>query len=166
MEYLNKAYLLLGGNVGDRLFYLENATNKIQTHCGIVSRKSAIYETAPWGKTDQAVFLNQALELQTAFPALELLLQTLSIEEEMGRKRVEKFGPRIIDIDILLFNEDIINSLALTLPHKELQNRRFVLQPLAEIAASMVHPVLKKSIRQLLLECKDPLPVKEITPNH
>jgi 2-amino-4-hydroxy-6-hydroxymethyldihydropteridine diphosphokinase len=162
MEYINKAYLLIGGNVGNSLYYLNEAAELIQMDCGKVVNRSPIYETAPWGNTNQPAFLNQALELQTSFPAGELMTILLKIEEKMGRQRSEKFGPRIIDIDILLFNEEVHTGAELTIPHKELQNRRFVLQPLCDIAPSEVHPVLKKSIQELLLECPDNLPVKRI----
>ncbi|MEO5995312.1 MAG: 2-amino-4-hydroxy-6-hydroxymethyldihydropteridine diphosphokinase [Chitinophagaceae bacterium] len=165
MEYINKAYLLIGGNIGNSLFYLGQAVALLQKKCGNVVNLSAIYETAPWGNTQQPVFLNQAMELHTEFTADELMPQLLSIEEEMGRKRDEKYGPRIIDIDILLFNEEVHISVELTIPHKELQNRRFVLQPLAEIAPLLIHPVLKKSIQQLLIECRDQLPVRKLIVN-
>jgi len=161
MEHTNKAYLLIGGNVGDRLFYLEQAVTLLQKNCGKVVTSSSIYETAPWGNTQQASFLNQALALHSGFSAFELMYHLLHIEEEMGRIRQEKNGPRIIDIDILLFNQEIHTANDLTIPHKELQNRRFVLAPLAEIAPSVTHPVLNKTIQQLLIECPDLLPVKK-----
>src|SRR5579863_1496888 len=102
----NKAYLLIGGNEGERTDELALACLNIAEFCGPVTRKSSLYETAPWGKTDQPAFLNQALLLETSLPAPSLMKELLAIEERMGRKRVEKYGPRIIDIDMLFFNDD------------------------------------------------------------
>jgi 2-amino-4-hydroxy-6-hydroxymethyldihydropteridine diphosphokinase len=165
MEYLNKAYLLIGGNVGNKLFFLEQAVKLLQKQCGDITARSYIYETAPWGNTQQASFLNQALELHTRYEAKDLMFWLLKIEEKMGRVRLEKYGPRIIDIDILLFNDEVYNTIELTIPHKELQNRRFVLQPLSEIAPLLLHPVLKKSVQQLLAECTDHSEVRKIIIN-
>lgn len=162
MEYLNKAYLLIGGNVGNKLFFLEQAVMLLQKQCGKITDRSSIYETAPWGNIHQASFLNQALELQTRYEAENLMFLLLKIEEQMGRVRLEKYGPRIIDIDVLFFNDEVYNTIELTIPHKELQNRRFVLQPLSEIAPLLVHPVLKKSVQQLLAECADASEVRKI----
>ena len=120
-----------------------------------------MYETAAWGKTNQPSFLNQALELDTSLTAAQLIRCLLKTEKMMGRVRVEKYGPRIIDIDILLFNNEIHNNHLLKLPHPEMQNRRFALLPLAEIAPDVMHPVLNKSIVELLNECPDLLEVKK-----
>jgi 2-amino-4-hydroxy-6-hydroxymethyldihydropteridine diphosphokinase len=125
-----------------------------------------VYETAAWGKTDQAAFLNQALLLTTELSARELITTVLSVEEQMGRHRTERFGPRVIDIDIMFYNEDIINEPHLTVPHPQMQNRLFVLIPLNELAPLFVHPVLKKTIEQLLAECKDELAVTKFTPEN
>jgi 2-amino-4-hydroxy-6-hydroxymethyldihydropteridine diphosphokinase len=159
---MNKAYLLIGGNEGDRFMHLKEATTEIEKSCGKISLRSSIYETAAWGIHDQPSFLNQALEIMTPLKALTLMNSLLSIEEKLGRKRKEKYGPRIIDIDILFFNQDIINLPKLQIPHPELQNRRFALVPMSEIAQDLVHPALKKTILQLLNECKDTLDVKKI----
>lgn len=160
---MNNVYLLIGGNVGDRRANLRQAVTAIDESCGgHVVRQSAIYETAAWGKTDQQAFLNQALLLSTSFTPTHLLQQILQTEVLLGRIRQERYGPRIIDIDILFFNDDIINDPALTVPHPEVQNRRFALTPLQEIAPGLVHPVLKKSVDQLLQECPDMLEVKRI----
>jgi 2-amino-4-hydroxy-6-hydroxymethyldihydropteridine diphosphokinase len=162
MQYMNKVFLLIGGNIGDRLQNLHQAITGLLAVCGPVIQQSAVYETAAWGKTDQAAFLNQALLLTTSLTAQELITTILSVEEEMGRRRMEKFGPRVIDIDILFFNEEIINEPNLIIPHPQLQNRRFALAPMHEIAPALVHPVLHKTIEQLLAECPDELPVRRL----
>ncbi|MBI5856656.1 MAG: 2-amino-4-hydroxy-6-hydroxymethyldihydropteridine diphosphokinase [Sphingobacteriales bacterium] len=158
---MNIAYLLTGGNIGNRLANLNKAKELISLHCGVVLKTSSVYETAAWGKEDQPSFLNQALEIETPLTARQLVRRILKVEKTMGRIRKEKYGPRIIDIDILLFNDEVHNYPLLKLPHPEMQNRRFALLPLAEIAPDMVHPVFHKTISQLLKECKDNLQVKK-----
>lgn len=160
---MNKAYLLIGGNMGDRMSYLSQAKKAIEKQCGKIVKQSAIYETEAWGITNQEKFLNQALAVQTNLPAAELLNAILKIEEDLGRKRKIKYGPRLIDIDILLFNDDVINVHNLQIPHPEIQNRRFALQCLADIAPEKVHPVFRKTISQLLAECTDPLTVNKFS---
>lgn len=159
---MNKAYLLTGGNMGQPEVSLALALELIGKHCGKVSARSSLYETAAWGKNDQPVFLNQALLVETELEAGELLTQILAIEKNIGRIRLEKYGPRIIDIDILLFNHDVYNEPHLKIPHPQLPNRRFALTPLTEIADGYIHPVLKKTIAQLLKECPDKLPVNKL----
>jgi 2-amino-4-hydroxy-6-hydroxymethyldihydropteridine diphosphokinase len=159
---MNTAYLLTGGNMGDTKSTLMLADKWIERYCGQISKASSLYETAAWGKEDQPPFLNQALEIKTILSAPRLLDNILTIEKKMGRVRKEKNGPRIIDIDILFFNSTIFQSKELTIPHPEMQNRRFALVPLADIANDFVHPVLKKTIGQLLNECPDTLPVKKV----
>lgn len=156
---MNIAYLLTGGNMGNREENLAIAEQEIIACCGTLIQSSSIYETAAWGKTDQPAFLNQVLMIHTPLTAQQLMHSILNIEEKLGRVRKEKYGPRIIDIDILLFNDEIINTPDLKIPHPQMQNRRFVLAPLAEIAGSIVHPVLQKTIDKLLRECPDELPV-------
>jgi 2-amino-4-hydroxy-6-hydroxymethyldihydropteridine diphosphokinase len=160
---MNKAYLLTGGNMGDRKNNLATARELLSQHCGNIIIASALYETAAWGNTDQPAFLNQALEIETSLNARQLIRRILKLEKTMGRIREEKYGPRIIDIDILLFNNEKHNYHFLKLPHPEMQNRRFALLPLAEIAPEIVHPVLNKTISQLLKDCPDKLEVKEIS---
>ena len=157
---MNKAYLLIGSNIGDRKLYLLEAKHFLNA-IGHVAKASSIYETAAWGKTNQATFLNQALLLETLLEATELLNNILGIEEKMGRKRLEQYGSRIIDIDILLFNDDVINTPTLTVPHPAMVNRSFTLIPLAEIASNIVHPVYNKTIQILLKECTDMLSVEK-----
>ncbi len=159
---MNKAYLLTGGNTGNRKQYLQQAIELISQKCGNIQKQSALYETAAWGKTDQPAFLNQALLLHTKLEAPELMQVLLSIEELMGRHREEKYGPRIIDIDVLLYNNSVLQTPLITIPHPELAKRRFALTPLAEIAADLKHPLQHKTIRQLLKECPDKLPVQRV----
>lgn len=158
---MNEVYLLTGGNIGDRFSNLKFALKKIETQVGPVLQKSAIYETAAWGVTNQNSFLNQVLFINTTLTAEEVLQTALQIEQQLGRKRLEKMGPRTIDIDILFYNNEVIHSQNLTVPHPQIANRRFVLTPLKEIAPALVHPVLKKTITRLLEICPDPLQVKK-----
>jgi 2-amino-4-hydroxy-6-hydroxymethyldihydropteridine diphosphokinase len=158
---MNKAYLLIGGNMGSREGYLSAATEQIGQHCGPIQSVSSMYQTAAWGLEDQDAFLNQVLEIDTRLDAKTLLQQILLIEEALGRKRDVKYGPRIIDIDILFFNDDVVKTDSLTIPHPQMQNRRFVLEPLAEIAPGKVHPFLHKTVATLLAECPDKLAVQK-----
>jgi 2-amino-4-hydroxy-6-hydroxymethyldihydropteridine diphosphokinase len=159
---MNTAFLLIGGNLGNREKNFETAKALIEQHCGVILNSSSLYETAAWGKIDQPPFLNQALEIETKLNAKQLMKRILKLEKMMGRERKEKYGPRIIDIDILLFNEEQYDYPFLKIPHPEMQNRRFALTPLAEIAPDLRHPVFKKSIFQLLKECPDQSGVKKI----
>jgi len=159
---MSKAYLLTGGNLGNRKENLSKAIELINEQCGIVTNASSLYETAAWGITDQPSFLNQALEIATSLNARQLMRKILKVEKIMGRVRKEKFGPRSIDIDILFFENEIHDLSFLKIPHPELQNRRFVLVPLAEINPELQHPILKKTIAELLEECPDNLEVVKI----
>lgn len=159
---MNTVYLLIGGNLGNRKENFSRAISLINEQCGSLTRSSSIYETEAWGITDQPSFLNQALEIVTELNARQLMRKILKIEKIMGRVRKEKLGPRVIDIDILLFENEIHDLRFLKIPHPELQNRRFVLVPLAEINSGLQHPILKKTIAQLLEECPDNLEVKKI----
>ena len=159
---MNKAYLLTGGNTGDRMYHLETAMQLISEHCGKILKSSPIYETAAWGMTDQQDFLNQVLLVETGLKAPLLMERILELEHMMGRVRSEKYGPRKIDIDILFYNDEVIHTSSLIVPHPALHNRRFVLEPLNDLAPDLVHPVLKKTVHQLLVECPDQLPVKKL----
>jgi 2-amino-4-hydroxy-6-hydroxymethyldihydropteridine diphosphokinase len=158
---MNKAYLLTGGNIGDRIEYLSKAKHTISKWCGEILQESSIYETAAWGMENQEPFLNQVLQLQTILEPEELLQSILQIEEELGRKRQLKYGPRTIDIDILFFNDEVVDEQGLKIPHPQMQNRRFVLVPLNEIAPDKIHPVFQKPVSQLLAECPDLLEVNK-----
>ena len=152
---MNNSVLLLGANIGNREEALQNAISLLAKYAGEVLIRSAIYETAPWGLTTQSSFLNQAITLRTSFSALNLLKEILNIEKEMGRIRMQKWEPRIIDIDILFFNEEVIQSDTLIVPHPLLQERRFALVPLNEILSSFIHPVFKCTISELVEHCVD-----------
>jgi len=158
---MNKAFLLTGGNLGDRIKNLELCSFLVEKACGKIIRRSSVYETAAWGNIDQPDYLNQVLLVDTAFSPEHLLRILLSVEKDMGRYRGEKYGPRIIDIDILLYNDEVINESMLKIPHPRMQDRRFVLEPMNEIAPAKVHPLLQKTMHELLLECSDPLAVNK-----
>lgn len=161
---MNDIFLLTGGNIGNRLQNLDAALKLIGKIAGPVIQVSSIYETAAWGVTNQAAFLNQVICIRADLKPLQLLHHLLEIELELGRKRVEKMGPRLIDIDILLYNDLIISTPDLVVPHPRMQERRFVLKPLHEIAPNLVHPVLQKTIKQLLDDCTDQLEVIKYVP--
>lgn len=145
----NISYLSLGSNIGERADHLREAIERIGAH-GRVLATSSLYETEPVEVADQDWFLNCAVSLETSESPAQLMASLLSIEQQMGRRRIQKKGPRTIDIDILLFGDKILNTLALTIPHPAMAFRRFVLKPLAEIAPEARHPVLKKSVKELL----------------
>ncbi len=145
----NLAYLSLGSNIGDRQEHLRDAIARLETKGRIVS-VSSIYETEPVEFTDQAWFLNCVVALETKETPQQLIASILLIEQQMGRQRMQNKGPRAIDIDILLFGDVILDSAQLTIPHPAMHERRFVLQPLAEIAPGTRHPVLRKTILELL----------------
>ena len=158
---MNKTYLLLGSNMGNSRQQLLQAIKLIKKKIGRVTRQSKLYATAAWGNTNQPDFLNQVIVVETTLAAAELIKNILSIETEMGRIRTVKNAPRIIDIDILFFNKEMIGEKDLIVPHPEIQNRRFVLVPLNELSPGLKHPVLKKTIHQLLEACTDTLDVKK-----
>lgn len=160
---MNTAYLITGGNMGQREQHLVFAAKLLEERCGRIIDRSGIYQTAPWGKTDQPDFLNQAIVLETTLNARDLLTEILYIEHLMGRNRLEKFGPRVIDIDIIFFNHQIIKHDGLIVPHPEMQNRRFVLKPLNEVIPAYIHPIYYKTVTELLDSCKDELPVNKFS---
>ena len=152
---MNTVFLQLGSNMGDRDAYLKNVNKLITEEIGAIQKKSKIYESVPWGVENQNNYLNQVLEIKSEFPAEEVLEKVLQIEDKIGRFRNEKWGERIIDIDILLFNDLIVEKEGICIPHIHLHNRKFVLIPLNEIASSFTHPKYNKTIGELLNECKD-----------
>ncbi len=159
---MNSAYLLIGGNLGNRTENLAKARSFVEDKLGKIIKASSIYETAAWGITEQPEFLNQVLLIQTKLAAEKMMEVILTIENKMGRIRSQKNASRIIDIDILFFNDEIINQSNLSIPHPQIQNRRFVLVPLNEIASGLIHPVIKQSIKNLLSTTNDKLEVKPL----
>lgn len=156
---MNDAYLLIGGNIGDRMSFFNKTIESIKLSCGKIIQNSMVYETQAWGKNDQEPFLNQVLKISTELSPLELLDKLLTIEKQLGRIRDEKYGARTIDIDILYFGEEIILEPTLIIPHPRISERRFVLVPLSEIAEKFIDPVLQQSIETLLKNCNDKLKV-------
>ncbi|MBD2768901.1 2-amino-4-hydroxy-6-hydroxymethyldihydropteridine diphosphokinase [Hymenobacter sp. BT664] len=153
------AYLLLGSNLGDRAALLQTARAHLEATAGEILLTSALYETAAWGREDQPAFLNQALAVRTRLSASQLLDQCLAAERHAGRERHKRWGSRTLDVDILLYGNAIITQPGLTVPHPRLAERRFALAPLAEIGGQLQHPVLRRSVAELLAQCPDPLPV-------
>jgi 2-amino-4-hydroxy-6-hydroxymethyldihydropteridine diphosphokinase len=149
--------------LGNRLENLNVAKTLIHECCGNIVASSSVYETAAWGMQQQPDFYNQVLKIETLLSPHQLLKKLLSIEKKMGRIRKEKYGSRIIDLDILLFNDEVVNDENLKIPHPHLPQRKFVLIPLNEIAENYFHPVEKKSIHHLLLNCNDTLNVNKIS---
>lgn len=164
-DRMSLVYLLLGSNIGDRLTYLQETIKLLEAYAGNVFAVSSVYETAPWGKHDQPAFLNQAIGLHTSLPPAEMLDRIHTIEQKAGRQRVEKWGQRIIDVDILFYGNEVLNLDKLTVPHPLIAERRFTLVPLCEIAPDFIHPQLGLTVRQILEQCSDPLAVaKYIVP--
>ena len=156
---MNQAWLLAGTNIGDRAENLRRAAHFIGTEIGEIARSSSIYETEPWGLADQNWFFNQAFEVKTGLSARQILEKIKAIESEMGRQRVEKNGPRLIDIDLLFFGNEQIDEPGLVVPHPEIANRNFALVPLMEIAPDLVHPTAGLPIDELYMASDDPLEV-------
>lgn len=156
-------YLLLGSNLGDSRKYLADAILEIEDRLGMLQKKSSLYQTASWGRHDQPDFINQVIELKTNLNPAMLLAGILKIEQDLGRKRVQKWGSRTIDIDILLFEDQVVNEADLVIPHPYLPVRRFSLMPLCEIASDRIHPLSGKTIRELLSELSDDLYVKKLS---
>ena len=154
------AYILSGSNLGDRMKMLNDAEQLINQQAGKITVTSSVYETAAWGNTDQSAFLNKVIRLSTNHRPEDLLTILLEIEESLGRKRLEKWGPRTIDLDILYFDHSVVNSKQLIVPHPEIANRRFTLIPLCEIAAEYIHPTKGISNQEILNQCTDSSEVK------
>jgi len=154
---LKTAYLSLGSNLGDREARLLEAIQRMEAAGIRILRRSSIYETEPRDLRDQPWFLNMVVEAETGLLPLQLLAQTQRVEREMGRKREVPKGPRAIDIDILLFGNSTIETKELQIPHSRLAERRFVLEPLAELAPDLRHPVTNSTVRELLEATKSQL---------
>lgn len=152
------AYLSLGSNIGDRERNLREAIGRLG-ELGTVKKVSSFYETEPVEFTEQPWFINCAAELETTLTSRELLNGILSIEQAMGRERVQPKGPRLIDLDILLFDDIVVTGQSLTIPHPAMHERRFVLEPLVEIAPEVKHPVRKKTVRELLEQLPADAPI-------
>lgn len=155
---MNSVALLIGGNQGHREQLIEQATELIRQRIGSVVALSGVYETEPWGEFDtpQQNFLNRTLLVQTALGAHEVLHEALAIEASLGRVRPaqpdHKYHSRPMDIDLIFFNDEIIDTPDLTIPHPRMHLRRFVLEPLAEIMPDYRHPVMHKTVKELLYE--------------
>lgn len=154
---MNGIFLLLGSNLNNRLNNLRKAENLLLKHGIQILEESSIYETAPWGNEDQNWFLNLILQVDTSFDPHDLLKCILSIETEIGRTRKEKWGERIIDIDILYYHDRVIQEQKLTIPHPEIPKRKFTLVPLVEMQPLEKHPTLQKTQTELLAACVDRL---------
>ncbi len=159
---MKELILLLGGNLGDVELHFQKAIYSLNKALGEVEKKSSVYKTAAWGKTDQPDFLNQVVSFKTNVSAAKALAICLEVEDELGRIRYEKWGERTIDIDILFYENEIIDIKGLIIPHPRLHERLFTLKPLAEIHPKFIHPVFNKTIVQLLETSDDTLAVNKL----
>jgi len=158
---MHQLVLHTGTNIENRFAHLQKANFNLELLIGKIVKESHIYETAAWGNQDQNDFLNQALLLETTLSARRVMHEILSLEYKMGRNRGLKWQPRVIDIDIIFFDDEVIEKKSLTVPHEHMHDRRFVLQPLMDIIPEFVHPSMNKTIAHLLKECSDPLAVNK-----
>lgn len=152
---MNRAYIAFGSNIGDRHKAVEDAAAMVEKNGMKITKRSALYETEPYGYTDQPQFLNGALEVETELSCREVLEKLLNIESDIGRVREFKWGPRIIDLDIIFFNSEVYNEEDLKVPHPDMQNREFVLKPMADLCPDYIHPILNKSVSMLLEDLKN-----------
>jgi len=152
---MNKAVLLIGGNIDNRINYLNKCIQLINTNIGVVIKSSPIYETAAWGVTDQNDFLNQGILVETSLSPQKLLLACIEIEKKLGRERKIRWGERTIDVDIICYNKLIIETENLIIPHPRYHQRNFVLLPLNDIIPDFVCPSLKLPISKVLENCED-----------
>jgi len=162
---MQKIYLGLGTNLGNRQTHLKKALYYIERLLGTIIATSNIYETQPWGVSEQPNFLNMVVEVQSCQSPQNTLSTILTIEQFIGRVRLNKWGSRAIDIDLLFYGEEVINEPNLKIPHPYIPQRNFVLVPLKEIAEDLLHPVLKVSIHELYTNCKDTLSCKKLLDN-
>lgn len=152
---MNLAYIQLGSNLGDRLGYLQLAMKLINNKAGSIARESEIYESEAWGFEDQPDFLNILILIETTLSPRDLLNVLQEIEKQMGRTKIKKWSPRTIDIDILFYNQEIIDQPGLKIPHPFISERRFVLVPMNELNSGFIHPVSGRAIAEILSECID-----------
>ena len=152
---MNDVYLGLGSNLGNRKQQLDNALYAISQQIGTIKQVSSVYQTRSWGRTDLPDFLNQVVQVSTPLTARLLLETLLHIEQQQGRQRLKKWDSRTIDLDILFYNDSVVKTLELVIPHPELHQRRFVLVPLCEIAPQKTHPSLQRTLTDLLHHCSD-----------
>lgn len=151
---MNKVYIAFGSNLGDSMKIIDKALNLIENNGMNIIKKSKIYETKPYGYTNQPNFINGVILVDTEMGCRKILEKLLSIEEELGRVREIHWGPRVIDLDIIFYNNEIYNEENLIVPHPDMQNRDFVLKPMNDICPEYVHPILLRSIGELLKELK------------
>lgn len=157
-----EVYLGIGSNIGDSKMHLQNCVEALNLNIGNVSHVSSVYETKAWGNQNQANFFNQVVQISTDILPFELLKKIKELEIVLGRTKTEKWGPRVVDIDILLFSNFHFTAANLQIPHTFLQERRFVLVPLLEINPALIHPILMKNVGKLLEECKDSAWIKKL----
>ncbi|MGQ8338062.1 2-amino-4-hydroxy-6-hydroxymethyldihydropteridine diphosphokinase [Sunxiuqinia sp. A32] len=159
-----KLFLLLGGNLGNKEKIFATARQMLETELGKILQISAVYETEPWGFESDDLFWNQVIVIETEFSPTEVLVKTKSIEKELGRQRkAERYVSRLIDIDLLFYDDMVLHSTDLEIPHPRMIDRRFVLIPLNDIAPTLIHPIFKQNISELLENCTDLLEVKKLS---
>lgn len=151
---MHTAYVAFGSNIGEKENYIKRALEKIEERKIKIIKVSPIYETEPYGVLDQDSFLNGVVKIETNLTSENLIKELLLIEEQLDRVRERRWGPRTIDLDIIFYDDLIINKNNLIIPHKDMENREFVLKPLCDIDKNFIHPVLKKSVKQLYDELK------------
>jgi 2-amino-4-hydroxy-6-hydroxymethyldihydropteridine diphosphokinase len=160
---MNQVFLLLGGNLEDRLALLNAAKETISKEIGAIVQESSIYETAPWGFESEQDFLNQVIIVSTALLPIEILEKCQIIEKNLGRiRQTEQYASRKMDIDILFYDDEIINIPDLIIPHKQLHKRKFTLEPLVEIAPNFLHPLMNRTLTEILKNCNDNSSVKRL----
>ena len=152
---MNIVYLQLGSNLGEREQLISDAVQEISKYVGKINACSQIYESTPWRVDGQESYLNQIIKVKTLLSAEDILVAVLKIENDLGRVRIEKWGERLIDVDIIFFNNEIIETPDLCIPHKHMHERNFVLAPLNEIAPFLIHPKYNKTVSELFNESKD-----------
>jgi 2-amino-4-hydroxy-6-hydroxymethyldihydropteridine diphosphokinase len=162
---MSVVYFSLGSNEGNRFSFLQQAIQYIEQRIGTIEKVSSFYETEPWGFKDETPFINQVIKVTTELADSKILERALLIEKLLGRQRIktnQRYSSRTLDIDILFIDDKIINKDSLTVPHEHLHKRRFVLEPLCEIAPNFIHPAIKQRISDLTQLCGDTTEVKKL----